>query len=128
MGQYFHVIAPKLREKADWGWKLGEILFDGTPASLVYLFARPIIPPTFTGHCCTPDSESLSKTMTSSATINAPSKKRARDPDQLAGGENYIIEEACTQPAKRSCSSSHLLTLPAEVHLSVLRLLNVADL
>ncbi|EFW14297.1 hypothetical protein D8B26_007044 [Coccidioides posadasii str. Silveira] len=76
MGQYFHVIAPKLREKADWGWKLGEILFDGTPASLVYLFARPIIPPTFTGHCCTPDSESLSKTMTSSATINAPSKKR----------------------------------------------------
>ncbi|EDN07398.1 predicted protein [Histoplasma mississippiense (nom. inval.)] len=128
MGQYFDVIAPRLRQRVDWGGKLGEILFGGTAAPLVYLFARPIIPPTFTEHCCTPEQKGHGA-MTPSATIATTPKKRAHNADRPAGGEGKGTDEKTpTQSAKRSRSSPHLLTLPAEVHLCVLKLLDVADL
>ncbi|EFQ98639.1 hypothetical protein MGYG_01661 [Nannizzia gypsea CBS 118893] len=49
MGQYFRLIAPHRRERLSWWGKLGEILFDGSGSALVYHFARPVIPSTFTG-------------------------------------------------------------------------------
>jgi hypothetical protein len=44
MGQYFR--APKLRESLGWHYKLGEVLFDGTPSELVHMFAKPTVRPT----------------------------------------------------------------------------------
>ena len=47
MGQDWQVIAFTKREKLGFSGKLGEVLFDGSPSSLVLPLAVPILPPGF---------------------------------------------------------------------------------
>ncbi|OJD20318.1 hypothetical protein ACJ73_08348 [Blastomyces percursus] len=88
-----------------------------------------MIPPTFTGHRCTPEQKGQCPESASTAITPTTSRQRAHSADRPAGEEEKRIdEETFTRPAKRSRSSPHILTLPAEVHLHVLELLNAGDL
>ena len=57
MGQHWEVIAFARREKLGLSGKLGEVLFDGSPSSLVLPLAVPVLPQGF-GFTGAPDGTS----------------------------------------------------------------------
>ncbi|EER44449.1 conserved hypothetical protein [Histoplasma capsulatum var. duboisii H88] len=104
MGQHFRLVAPHRREILSWGGKLGEILFEGSAADLVSLFARPVIPVEFEAK--------------NSSTTSKPEKSTS---------QKQVI------PQKRRRQSSNpidmptpqLIQLPSEIHNLIIELLDI---
>lgn len=104
MGQYFRLIAPRYRERLNWGGKLGEILFDGSAASLVSLFARPTIPTKHTGK---------------SSSTACPFKKSTSQKQLIPQKRRHQSDNPI------GITASRLVQLPPEIHYIIIDLLDI---
>ncbi|KAK2807262.1 hypothetical protein FQN50_005549 [Emmonsiellopsis sp. PD_5] len=105
MGQYFHLVAPHYRERLSWSGKLGEILFDGSAADLVPLFARPIIP---------------TKYEAKNSSSAGPPKKSTSHQKQLIPQKRR--HQSSNPPGM---ATSRLVQLPNEIHNAIIDLLDI---
>ncbi|EER37814.1 conserved hypothetical protein [Histoplasma capsulatum H143] len=114
MGQDFHLIAPRRREKRSWGCRPCEDLFNGSASSLISLFARPIIPQSR-------DGENSHRTVLPKPGKTIPQKRRL-EPARLS--VNMPSSRALTCTAE---SGSILIQLPTEIHYHILDFLDLED-
>ncbi|OJD26083.1 hypothetical protein ACJ73_02544 [Blastomyces percursus] len=103
MGQYFHIVAPHYRERLSWSGKLAEILFDGSAADLVSLFARPIIPTKYEGK---------------NSSAGAPEKSTSQ--------KQLIPQKRRRQSSNPpGMTTSRLVQLPTELHNAIIDFLDI---
>ena len=123
MGQGFQVVAPRIGEFLDSRGKLGEILFDGTAADLVYLLAVFILPASLvqTGPSSTKLSDDNPRRSQEPTNPNDATTKRAAESEASSDAEQQPrhkragLEEGskATGPCR---ALPTLSSLPVEIH------------
>ncbi|OBT65319.1 hypothetical protein VE03_04574 [Pseudogymnoascus sp. 23342-1-I1] len=121
MGQYFCLAAPREREACSWGGKLGEILFDTSPAVLVYLLADPVQPKkrlaaseAITKPIKTPTAEDLQSGCLASKQNDAiPSAKRKADTEEQL---DLSLQNSKQAKIKATHTPATFCDLPRELH------------
>ncbi|KLJ12144.1 hypothetical protein EMPG_09572 [Blastomyces silverae] len=103
MGQDFNLVAPHYRERLSWSGRLGEMLFDGSAANLVSLFARPIIPTEYEG------------------------KNSSTGPPKKSTSQKQLIPQKRRRQASNppGMTTSRLVQLPNEIHNAIIDLLDI---